>query len=90
MKRCSILRQINNMNEDSRKFQHECTQRFERVESTVNDSIHGLHQKIENQENSIISQMKQLFASYNKQDAEICETPKRPRVGEHPNDMDDF
>ena len=74
-----IESQMQTMENKTRAFEKQCNQRFTQVENTVSTSIQGLQQKIDNQENSIISEMRDLFATYNKQEAGVADTPKRPR-----------
>lgn len=78
-----IESQMQTMENKSRIFEQQCNQRFTQVENTVNTSIQGLQQKIDNQESSIICQMRELFATYNKAAPSIADTPKRQRTGEH-------
>ena len=77
-----IESQMQNMENRNRVFEQQCNQRFTQVENTVQSSIQGLQQKIDNQEHSIIDQMKQLFATYSKPESNMHETPKRLRMTE--------
>lgn len=77
----SLETQMQSMEDRSKVFQQQCNQRFMQVESTVQNSIQGLQQKMDSQESSIISQMKHLFAAYNKQEP-VEGTPKKQKTGD--------
>ncbi len=80
-----IETQMQTMETKTRVFEQQCNQRFTQVENSVNSSIQTLQQKIDHQESNIIGQMRELFATYNKQEPNVAETPKRPRTGDHGN-----
>ena len=84
----NVGNQIQALETKSNLFQEACSRRFTEVEATVNSSIQGLQNKIDTQGTTIITQMKELFKTYNTEKNPNDETPKRPRRGDKSDEND--